>query len=239
MFRFGYIFIGSSRSKVISSWSIGCLLALGLGLGCGPATPPPAAAPAPKGPSKSEALAPAQGNSPTLSIVSTREHEVAPGSRLWVWELRGNGIKKLTVKLVKALNGKAETLSSTEYEWSDWDPSKNHTGQIVYQLMEGKPFGSPGKTLPFLGVTWKDGPDHTMQRMSQNTLIEGTWHPRVSSTPTSGSSLPNQGLLHGQILVSKPDQAGSFVLGSDTQPLIKASENGAMALGVQIEWQAR
>jgi hypothetical protein len=177
-----------------------------------------------------------QAVGPSCSIESVREHKLDDGTELRVWNLKANGLKELTARLLIAADGKVHPASEVVYKWDKWDPATPAaTGQLVLLIQDGKAFGVSGKRLPLISLDFYGSPPHVRTGTKTGLLLEGELHSRISTSAGQGTELGQQRLIYAQLFVPKPDSPGGE-LSTYVESLAAASKDGRTVLAVALEW---
>ena len=209
---------------------LACLAVLPLTSCNGPAAPPaPSAAASVAGPEPKAAP-------PSCGVESPRKVKLDDGTDLLVWNLKANGLKQLTARLLVATNGKFQTTNEVEYKWDKWEPTAPEaSGQLLLLLQDGKAFGVKGKRLPLLALDLQGSPSHAKTGKKMGLLLEGDLHPRASSS-TPSNPLPKHHVIYAQLFMPKADATGTVSLGTELESMAATSEEGRTVVAVALEW---
>ncbi len=175
---------------------------------------------------------------PTCEIEAIREFELDSGTTMRMWNLKATGLKKLTIRLIVAIDGKAQISSEIEYKWEHWEPTiPAATGQIVLVIEDGKAFGAKEKRLPLLGLDIANSPDHIRNESRKDLILEGKWYERMSSSMTP-QPLSEKAVLYSKLFLPNGNTASKYeMLGSDAEAVAAASNGGQALIAVLTEWE--
>jgi hypothetical protein len=153
-----------------------------------------------------------------------------------VWNLRANGLKRLTARLLVATDGKVQVANEVAYQWDKWEQAAPEaSGQLVLLIQDGKAFGVEGKRLPLMALDLQGSPAHATTGTKMGLLLEGRLHPRMTNSSYS-RPLGERSVLYAQLFLPKADAAGTFTLGSDLDSVAAASKEGRTVVAVALEW---
>ncbi len=194
-----------------------------------PAAPPAPSAAAPLAGPEPKAAPPSCG------VESPRAVKLDDGTELLVWNLKANGLKQLTARLLVATDGKVQTANEVEYKWDKWEPTAPEaSGQLVLLLQDGRAFGVKGKRLPLLALDLQGSPSHAKTDTKMGLLLEGELHLRLTGN-TPGNSLAKRSIIYAQLFSPKDDVLGRFSLGSDLESVAASSKDGRTVIAVALE----
>jgi hypothetical protein len=170
-------------------------------------------------------------SAPSLAVEATEETTFPSGSRATVWRLRGQGVRKLTVRLVVYADGRER--GRTQFD-CDWPGASAALDARVTLLMEnGRAFGVVGKRLPSLGLEFgAGGPTTRARTQSKSELLDD------AGEGASGVFLPGP-LSSREVLFHevRGDVAGRpFGRINSDEELAAESAGGRVALAVFLEW---
>lgn len=173
---------------------------------------------------------------PSCAIESDREFKLEDGIELRIWNLKANGLKRLTARLLVAQNGQVQTANEVEYTWDRWEPdAKAATGQLVLMIQDGKKFGVKGKRIPMLAVDLKDSPSYSRIGKNSGLVLEGDLQSRMMNSSYS-TPLGPRSILYSQLFSPTGETGQSYSLSSSLESLATNSKNGRMIVAVEFEW---
>src|ERR1022692_4791854 len=89
--------------------------------------------------------------SPYCVLEQVTDQKFDEQMRLTIWDLRMHGVKKLTVQLLLAQDGKSTPMQASNHEWNQWPKERPAmTGKVFYIMRTEK-----GKRFPSLCVEIK------------------------------------------------------------------------------------
>jgi hypothetical protein len=173
---------------------------------------------------------------PSCGVESARDLKIDDDTELRIWNLKANGLKQLTVRLLVATDGKIQTAHEVAYRWDKWEPSAPAaSGQLVLLLQDGRAFGVKGKRLPLLALDLQGSPDHVRTGNRMGLVLQNELHPRMT-TATHSNPLFTPSVLYAQLFVPRANDMGAFSLGSDLHSVAAASKEGRTVVAVALEW---
>jgi hypothetical protein len=173
---------------------------------------------------------------PSCAVESARELKLDDGTELRTWNLKANGLKRLTARMLVATDGKVQVPNEEEYKWDKWEPAApKASGQLVLLMQDGKAFGVKGKRLPLMALDLQGSPSHAKTGKRMGLLLEGELHPMLTHA-SYDTPLEKRSIIFAQLFLPKVGALGTFTLGSDLESLAAASKEGRTVVAIALEW---
>jgi len=170
---------------------------------------------------------PPTGEHRILRIESRQELDFGEGAKAIVWNLRGEGIQKVTANMVMYRDGeRMEAEQKLECAWMDRTQPK--TGQVAVLLQTGT-----GKHLRSLAMSFHPVPFLKTEGKAQ-LAIPDDCEARGSRMLEAGTVPENEFLYTEGCAASKQERSISL---GDLKSLAENSRNGKTLIGVTLRWE--
>ena len=158
------------------------------------------------------------------------------GTELRIWNLKANGLRRLTARLLVVTDGKAQVANEVEINWDEWEPASSEaSGQLVLLIQDGKVFGAKDKRLPQIGLDVQGSPPQDRFEKKMTLLMDGDLHSELSRSSYS-TPVGEEGVLHAQLFVPQTDAPFSSTLGWDLDSFAATAKEGRAVVAVTLGW---
>jgi hypothetical protein len=155
---------------------------------------------------------------------------IGAGTQLREWELRGSGVKELTVRLLVAVNGKSKLVQQEVYQWQK--PRPDARLELLLLVQDGEPFGAKNKHLPSFAVRAKGLPVEASSSKREPTFLEGPFAVGVGADRFKGPVAPGKPFIVQWDLLGGTTDAK---IGS-VDDLVEATKGRRSGLILVLEW---